>query len=678
MPTAGNYKISALEMTNFRQYRQASVKFSRDPSKPFTIIRGVNGAGKTNIMNAITWCLYGTEKHARASEKDLPIVNTKAVKEKPEGIVRMGVKLVLADEEGDKFIIERRLSLFINGQGGNTVIDRETGLPIPEGSTPTVTPSFQRYTDGGWESTEYFDASVKSLLPEDLAAYFLFDGEKLEDFFDQAENTRKGIKDVSQIGMIESAGEMLRSKILPQKRKSAKNLAPQAARYQADMEEARQRLESAKEQIRKHHDKLDSKKKRMMEIERSIARAGGDVSTYQERAIGVKKSIEDAGDQLSKAKSEVRGYVLEHMPGVLLLEQVERTLDLIKSKGDEGILPPKIKDTFINEILDGGQCICGCDISAGTEHRAKVEALLKTAQYSAINTICTEIRFELKPLLDTGGVKSDLVKRERQVIDCEKRLGNLVEQKKELEAKIGSADDESVRKLHGEKVRLDGEISEITKSLGAVGQQKIDLSQEYERLRTAYDTELRKAEEYTDLVKELDFCIDALDGLEKVGRNLLESVRSQVQERTKTYFMEFLWKKDTYDDVDIDKDYNMSAHHVDGGSVRDGLSAGEKLVLAMSFMAALRKITGFSFPLVIDTPFGRVSGEPRHNIARSLPNFLQGTQVTLLVTDTEYQAQVQSDDKKQVFPPMRDALDMHVGADHSIRYSGGESKVEAS
>ena len=392
----------------------------------------------------------------------------------------------------------------------------------------------------------------------------------------------------------------------------------------------------------------------------------------------MKKNIEDMQGMLSKAKSEVQAYVLEHAPGILLRDHIKRTLDLIDSKGDEGILPPKIKDTFINEILEGGQCICGCDISPGTEHRAKVESLLKTAQYSSINTLCTETRFELKPMLDTGSVKSNLVERERRVMDCENNAKKLSSQLKELNAKIGNTDDEAVRKMHGEKVRLADEISEITRSLGGMEQQEVDQTREYERLRTAYDTELRKEDRYEDLVGELDFCNAALDGLETVGKNLLESVRSQVQERTKAYFMEFLWKKDTYDDVIIDEDYNMSAHHVDGSYVRDGLSAGEKLVLAMSFMAALRKITGFKFPLVIDTPFGRVSGEPRHNIARFLPEFLRDTQVTLLVTDTEYQAQVQSDDKKQVFPPMREALARHVGADYSIWYSGSESGVEHS
>ena len=71
------------------------------------------------------------------------------------------------------------------------------------------------------------------------------------------------------------------------------------------------------------------------------------------------------------------------------------------------------------------------------------------------------------------------------------------------------------------------------------------------------------------------------------------------------------------------------------------LSAGERQVLALAFMAALGTISGFDAPVVIDTPIGRISGEPRQNIAESLPNYLSNTQVTLFMTDTEYTEPVQ-------------------------------------
>ena len=98
-------------------------------------------------------------------------------------------------------------------------------------------------------------------------------------------------------------------------------------------------------------------------------------------------------------------------------------------------------------------------------------------------------------------------------------------------------------------------------------------------------------------------------------------------------------------------------------------------MLALSFMAALRKITGFGFPLVIDTPLGRVSGEPRYNIARLLPEFLKGTQVTLLVTDSEYMAEIQDDDNNQKFPSMRNIIQNHVGKEHDIVFENDESEV---
>ena len=61
MSSSEGYQISSLKIENFRQYRDVDIKFSHDPKKAFTVLRGGNGAGKTNIMNAITWCLYGTE-----------------------------------------------------------------------------------------------------------------------------------------------------------------------------------------------------------------------------------------------------------------------------------------------------------------------------------------------------------------------------------------------------------------------------------------------------------------------------------------------------------------------------------------------------------------------------------------------------------------------------------------
>ena len=49
--------------------------------------------------------------------------------------------------------------------------------------------------------------------------------------------------------------------------------------------------------------------------------------------------------------------------------------------------------------------------------------------------------------------------------------------------------------------------------------------------------------------------------------------------------------------------------------------------------------------------------------------------MTLLVTDSEYQAEIQDDDNNQVFPPIRDTIERYVGVDYDIKFADGESKV---
>ena len=673
MTHISNYHLSSLEIENFRQYRSAKIEFSRNRQKLFTILRGANGAGKTNIMNAITWCLYGTEKHLGSDEKDLPIINTRILKEKPSGYVRMRVKLVLSDDSGDKFQIERKLSI-MNG-GTNAVRDKQLGILIPEGATPDVTKTFQMYVPNkGWKSTEYFDKSVKELLPEDLAMYFLFDGEKLEDFFEQTDDTKKGIEDVSQIKITEAVLKTLQ-KIVSEKRRTAKNLDPKVEGLKQKLIEYEESLQNTKQEIDRISTEIDTKRSRLREIEQSLEKEGGQVGQYQEEASRIKKSIKTYQDRHDREDEEVHDYVLGHMPIILMLSSIDSTLSSIAKKSEEGILPPKIKDTFLHEILDRGECICGSNISKGTESHDRVRHLLEKAEYSEINNLCTELRYELKAVENPGSIKSKLADKESSIMQHKDQIKKYKDDLADIEAKIGNVNDDLVKKKQSEKRRLDDEISNLLMEHGRKTEIKNGLEKQYEQAEREYERELRKDVRQKNLNRQLEFCKKSLDGLQTVKDELLEDVRAKVQDHTKEYFLEFLWKKNTYDDVSIDENYRITAHHIDGYHARNALSKGEKLVLALSFMSALRKITGFKFPLIIDTPLGRVSGEPRHNIARTLPDFLKNTQVTLLVTDSEYQAEIQDDKNNQKYPAVRDTISQYVGADYDILFEDSESKV---
>ena len=52
--------IQSIEMNNFRQYvGRQKIEFSTDKEKNVTVLIGVNTSGKTTIIRAFEWCLYG-------------------------------------------------------------------------------------------------------------------------------------------------------------------------------------------------------------------------------------------------------------------------------------------------------------------------------------------------------------------------------------------------------------------------------------------------------------------------------------------------------------------------------------------------------------------------------------------------------------------------------------------
>lgn len=680
---AEHYRLSSLEIENFRQYRHACIEFSREPGKAFTVLRGANGAGKTNIMNAVTWCLYGKEKHRDSNEKrrdsdekDLPIINTEALREKPHGITFMRVLLKLADADGDKFAIERKLSLYNDGDVDHIKYDKTTEMVIPVTSTPSITTNFQWYDKDSksWDTTDYFDKSVKDLLPEDLATYFLFDGEKLEDFFEQDDNTRKGIEDVSQIKVTEQAMETL-AKFVSQLRKSFKSLDPKVTEYQAKLADAERDVEKCKKKITSLQSKLRDKNDELTDIEKDILKVGGDVENYQKRATESKEALDRSQKLYDELKSKKRDYVLEHMLAVSMLDAVRDTVEDIKVKGDEGVLPPKIQEPFVRDLLEKGTCICGGDISHEPS-RGKIMKHLNQARYSQIGDICTELKFKLKPMLRIDGVRDGLDAIDRELLYNEQQRDDCGNRLKDWEAKIGNTDVQSVRQLADRKSALKSEISRIDRDIGLVQHEKKQCEENRGEYGTRLDKEFHKDTSQKYLKRKIDFCKNALDELQYVRDSLLDGVQATVQKYTKEYFLKFLWKENTYEGVSIDKDYRMTARHVHGYDVLIGLSKGEKLILALSFMAALRKITGFGFPLLIDTPLGRVSGEPRYNIAAALPEIMGDNQVTLFVTDSEYQSPIHDDDNRQVFPSVRDTINQHVGADYDIVFADSNAEVK--
>lgn len=111
-------RISRIEFINYRQYGTGSLVFSHSAKYELTAFIARNGTGKTTLLNALTWCLYGKEKLLDVRQTDkkvgadesLPLLNTKVLNDSAVGEnVTVGVNVTIVDSE--KTIVFKRTQI---------------------------------------------------------------------------------------------------------------------------------------------------------------------------------------------------------------------------------------------------------------------------------------------------------------------------------------------------------------------------------------------------------------------------------------------------------------------------------------------------------------------------------------------------------------------------------------
>lgn len=93
-------------------------------------------------------------------------------------------------------------------------------------------------------------------------------------------------------------------------------------------------------------------------------------------------------------------------------------------------------------------------------------------------------------------------------------------------------------------------------------------------------------------------------------------------------------RSDYFHEVEISRSGEVTLWSRERRNMREfDLSAGEKQIFTQALFAAVAKVSGRTFPLVIDTPLGRLDEEHRMNVLNHLAD--RDSQVILISTNTE-------------------------------------------
>ena len=214
-----------------------------------------------------------------------------------------------------------------------------------------------------------------------------------------------------------------------------------------------------------------------------------------------------------------------------------------------------------------------------------------------------------------------------------------------------SANEESLKRLQDEVTRTEAVAPHVDKKRERLGQVNTDL-QQYDQEIGALKREMASLESQinqknTELAKlsgQLDQAAPSARRAARANKVALmvdeivaKAVPSQIDAiaaaMTKAH-RAMAHKKDLVERIAIDENCDVKLLNADGMDLRGyDLSAGEKQIFTQALISAVASVSGRGFPMVVDTPLGRLDIEHRKGVLNHLVQ--RGHQVILLSTNTE-------------------------------------------
>lgn len=715
-----------VELQNYRQYYGKQTISFKDRKSGFDVILGNNGSGKSNILNALHWCFYKTEPHMDENIGKM-IVNERSfldeVKEENQGT--MAVKIKLKDGD-DEYHVSRILTYVRHPlqyeeteKGPVLRIGIEKGYILPVGtevidseSTLEIFEKRKNFREFSPMENSNPKTLINKILPPELSQYFLLDGEYLENFWRNISTVKVGVEHISQLNFLtktvdhlnrlESAVPKIGDKDFDKLTNEIKTLE----RYENSLDLDGNPVTSEKERYA-GNDTTDIKYysasgfPRIRELEEDQNKIKNDLTTITEEfrtsnvdnIKSLESEITSMTQELEKMDSEFNAsknaYIqsqIHNGPLYFLsgaLKSVSEIIDHLRTKGD---LPYDSKRIFTQDLLDLGNCICGNDLKSKLDKkgietntaRLKVSQIRDSMEQDQGLDYALNMQTSFQEQIlrnETQFMKNAFDDTESRYIKAKRKFKEISEelQAKRRQRQTFAKDDDELKKLiqnHDYLVNLNEEIvRDIEKIHYKIKKNKDEIG-EKKKERTQLQNKTERAKRIAHEQSILDIISKIIN--QTLG-DLRDEIRKEVETKTFENFKNIMYKEQSgiskLKSFTIKHDYSVLLVDDRNSPALSTLSKGEKLFLALSFISALKESTGYKFPLVIDTPLGRVSGISRVLLSKALPFFLPGEQIIFLATSSEFCDPVTNFDNNEHFLeedeiPFGELLERNVSIDY--------------
>lgn len=643
-------RLERIILENFRQYYgQQKLNFAKDRERNVTIIHGINGAGKTSLFLALNWCFYGRNvENIKVVENVGELVSKEVVAQaKPGDQVQTSVTIAFL-HNGHRYMIKRVLtgSKLLTGKLAVNEMDQFSMM--------------RQGMDGRTEPIMNPLGTMNAILPVNAREYFFFDGEKIDNFAkpEAAAQVKEAIFLVLKLEMLERSQRHLENTAATYRRELKKASGGELRDLLEQNEKLREEREKAGKRKEELEKEKDSAKRKVSEIDQKL-RDSQNAKTLQQQRDRIDRDLKQRRMELTALVEQVRERATSGYP-ILAQSAMQRALAILNEKRERGEIPSSIRQQFIQDLLDEMICICGRPFAEhGPEHQ-KLLSLMNRSVPSSLEDDVLNTSSILAAFADKNNqlqllVHADMKKR-AELIDI---IRDLDEELDDVSRQLKDSPLEEISRLEEQRDNFKMDIDGYSLEIGALTQKTEQLTKEINGLEKKITAARKEERRERELSLKYELAQKAADAIGEMYHIHADNMREQIEAQTKEIFRSLVWKESHFQDVQLGPDFNLEVIDRYGQSARPELSAGERQVLSLSFITAMAQVSEEEAPLVMDTPFGRLSSHHRNSITEKLPQM--ANQLVLFVTDEELRDQA------------RQNLEHRIGAEYRLEFDRSTS-----
>lgn len=629
--------LHKITLEEFGAYRgKQSLDLTVKKNRPIILIGGLNGCGKTTLLDAIQLALYGPR--ARCSGRGGKSYDTylrESINRQHDASRGSSVTLeftvtVDAKEHYYKIVRSWHTSGKTLKEFLNVFVDEEYGDTAKPGRRTKPETKFSKLLSEGWAD------HVEDLLPLEVASLSFFDGEKIESLADP-ERAASVIESAVHSLLGVSTVQQLRTDLLALQRRQKlsdeeQHLMDRIRAQEQERDAVQEELETAAQELAQRRTDLGKAERALEALEREFEKEGGGLF---ERRVEIEQERKRAAEHLAELRSALTQIAAGPLPLLMLEAQLKDVRKQAKreqsaAEASQIVNVLEERDQWLLDLIpeDAREAVIR-KLEDDRTKRSKSTALKVNfglphdtlPQLAVLDEVFERDKTRAAELLTLATVAAE------ELDQLDRQLAGVPEQTK-VEA-IQVARDERLQGL----ARMQAAVARDAERITELKRRREYVSAGLERAHNDFVRTKVKAEEVERIIK---YSEKARGTLERFGEALLRRHISRLEVAMLQSFKELLRKQGLVQDLRIDtENFALTLTDFEGEPIDSGrLSAGERQLLAVSLLWGLMKVAGNHLPSVIDTPLGRLDSRHReHLVDRYFPH--ASDQVLLLSTDEE-------------------------------------------